>query len=64
MHLCSAFNIGALQMHWMRMAMMMMMMKVYILIAANAVPSRYSRYICGFLRLSEAVEPQRTRAVA
>jgi len=32
--------------------------KVYVLIAVNTVPSRSSRYICGFLRLSTVAEPR------
>ena len=36
--------------------------KVYDLIAVSTVPSRYSRYIFGFLRFSAVAEPQRTAA--
>jgi len=33
--------------------------KVYVSIAVNAVPSRFSEYICGFLRFSAVGEPYR-----
>jgi len=33
--------------------------KAHVLIAVNAVSSRFSRYICGFLRFSALVLPHR-----
>ena len=63
-HLCGSsrgFFFGFYK-YFCRRKALVVLRKVYVLIAVNTVPLRSSCHICGFLRCSAAVDPQKTAA--